>query len=130
MWGQGVEHVNAGICFWIIPTRVGTSIISVSLALIARDHPHACGDKKADRRLFYNVWGSSPRVWGQVTVGFCYNATTGIIPTRVGIRCFLRIYIDINKDHPHACGDKWGIDVKRLTKGGSSPRVWGQENKT
>ena len=44
------------------------------------------------------VYGSSPRVWGQVGM-------------------FESNYVD-NEDHPHACGDK-------QTKG-SSPRVWGQ----
>ena len=31
-----------------------------------------------------------------------------------------------SKDHPHACGDKRHILIRRLTPPGSSPRVWGQ----
>ena len=32
-----------------------------------------------------------------------------------------------NRDHPHACGDKVGEIVVRAERGGSSPRVWGQD---
>ena len=31
------------------------------------------------------------------------------------------------KDHPHACGDKYGLRFKYERHLGSSPRVWGQE---
>ena len=29
-------------------------------------------------------------------------------------------------DHPHACGDKQAVCIATLTRGGSSPCVWGQ----
>ena len=32
-----------------------------------------------------------------------------------------------DKDHPHACGDKFDIVKVCFFDGGSSPRVWGQE---
>ena len=31
------------------------------------------------------------------------------------------------RDHPHAYGDKFVIHAFAITKGGSSPRVWGQD---
>ena len=32
----------------------------------------------------------------------------------------------LNKDHPHACGDKFGTIINTESQAGSSPRVWGQ----
>ncbi len=45
VWGQVDINGNRPEIFRIIPTRVGTSIISCILVFNARDHPHACGDK-------------------------------------------------------------------------------------
>ena len=33
------------------------------------------------------------------------------------------------KDHPHACGDKPTLFAASNDKGGSSPRVWGQDKR-
>ena len=46
VWGQGKSReINAGNS-GIIPTRVGTSIISNFCKTLIEDHPHACGDKQ------------------------------------------------------------------------------------
>ena len=68
----------------IIPTRVGTSEKSTVQVIVARDHPHACGDKYAFNFLLSELLGSSPRVWGQVFYRHFYLLTSRIIPTRVG----------------------------------------------
>ena len=70
----------------IIPTRVGTSLSSTKPISPLKDHPHACGDKRLMIYSLMQVYGSSPRVWGQVGM-------------------FESNYVD-NEDHPHACGDK------------------------
>ena len=110
----------------IIPTRVGTSVDTVSKHILDRDHPHACGDKCTHRRHIYGYVGSSPRVWGQGYNGFSRNSERRIIPTRVGTRfngVSHRIYTG---DHPHACGDKKLQSTGFFQAPGSSPRVWGQ----
>ena len=107
MWGQ------VGLDIWyqfdsrIIPTRVGTRRVRPRLRTRAKDHPHACGDKKSSKKIYVMPKGSSPRVWGQERQRIPTHAQTRIIPTRVGTR-----YL-VNK------GSEVGW--------GSSPRVWGQE---
>ena len=90
------------------------------------DHPHACGDKFHLIRQNVNVFGSSPRVWGQVNYSGGKTLITRIIPTRVGTRSFLLPYLENKGDHPHACGDKFKNHVIGAKDEGSSPRVWGQ----
>ena len=92
-----------------------------------RDHPHACGDKRAVRAGYLQLPGSSPRVWGQVIILLRRSYRKRIIPTRVGTRlasCALNSDLE---DHPHACGDKNLMGWTSLQVLGSSPRVWGQD---
>ena len=45
VWGQDVSVTADGTISGIIPTRVGTSKSLRCFCSVARDHPHACGDK-------------------------------------------------------------------------------------
>ena len=45
-------------------------------------------------------------MWGQVSDTFSKRTPSRIIPTRVGTSVVGNIPIHIEKDHPHACGDK------------------------
>ena len=45
VWGQEDGFYQAEEDGRIIPTRVGTSLIAVTLLRVIQDHPHACGDK-------------------------------------------------------------------------------------
>ena len=47
-------------------------------------HPHVCGDKVMYYNLMAKGQGSSPRVWGQVSIERQNGALERIIPTRVG----------------------------------------------
>ena len=90
------------------------------------DHPHAYGDKQMLYTGCYTVAGSSPRVWGQVTIHLNSFGCRGIIPTRMGTskssaQCFPCLW-----DHPHAYGDKRISLDSFIVRAGSSPRVWGQ----
>ncbi len=65
VWGQVGCRSSLTMVGRIIPTRVGTSTLTLFLLFRVKDHPHACGDK---RTTFYEpigIKGSSPRVWGQ-----------------------------------------------------------------
>ena len=86
VWGQ-VLILNTSIFLsGIIPTRVGTRVISKYQSLAEGDHPHAYGDKFCFATFSGVSPGSSPRVWGQVaTISFRLNAQR-IIPTRMGTR--------------------------------------------
>ena len=65
VWGQVRGLYIAAVRVWIIPTRVGTSLIRFVYIISNKDHPHACGDKPAFSAVRASIEGSSPRVWGQ-----------------------------------------------------------------
>ena len=68
-------------------------------------------------------------MWGQDFVTFRFALYPGIIPTRVGTRMLCRFHRLSAQDHPHACGDKYPKSQKEKSLAGSSPRVWGQEER-
>ena len=70
--------------------------------------------------------GSSPRVWGQAQRKTFSTLHRGIIPTRMGTRIVELFDREIERDHPHAYGDKRDSAPLSFTYSGSSPRVWGQ----
>ena len=68
VWGQVLDTPYDTGLNRIIPTRMGTSILSVSAYIKPRDHPHAYGDKPPTAVYNNKRQGSSPRVWGQELV--------------------------------------------------------------
>ena len=88
VWGQETVAQIGKTQVRIIPTRMGTRIKNCCIWHRVKDHPHAYGDKKLSYRFHKKGVGSSPRVWGQAD-GYCRFCTRfGIIPTRMGTRCF------------------------------------------
>ena len=130
VWGQGALRAVGYCRIGIIPTRVGTSIVSDILSLLIWDHPHACGDKGSSADTSFFIVGSSPRVWGQDDVANQVLQWVRIIPTRVGTSKSFLIPKLRTWDHPHACGDKSVLVNFLLFMRGSSPRVWGQGTRT
>ena len=126
VWGQEQEAVKAYLTRRIIPTRMGTSRITLRKRKDDWDHPHAYGDKRLWLQMSKRLSGSSPRVWGQACQRLSAEQSHRIIPTRMGTRMFLVSKTKNMKDHPHAYGDKWYRDFKLPFARGSSPRVWGQ----
>ena len=86
VWGQAGKTTDFAKFLRIIPTRVGTSVNLFFNSALARDHPHACGDK---------IFRQSLSVRHE-----------RIIPTRVGTSSKRLCGIALYEDHPHACGDK------------------------
>ena len=66
--------------------RVGTRIDKLGGTNNDEDHPHACGDKFRSLLLSFHCLGSSPCVWGQVSIRSNGAINSGIIPMRVGTR--------------------------------------------
>ena len=126
VWGQGGFLVDWDSSLRIIPTRMGTSLIPRLAYTAEGDHPHAYGDKRAEPRTRKTRMGSSPRVWGQVTIAQRRNSARRIIPTRMGTSCAVSTSSFIMRDHPHAYGDKYIKSTMEISLLGSSPRVWGQ----
>ena len=106
VWGQVATFDSIVICMRIIPTRVGTRGDMLSISPRWNNHPHACGDKRANREKCKYKLGSSPRVWGQESVKCVDDDSTRIIPTRVGTSFNVYECVCLLQDHPHACGDK------------------------
>ena len=84
VWGQDAHFSDFHLHLRIIPTRVGTSPMTLPFLSVLKDHPHACGDKKCFHLILSTRIGSSPRVWGQGKCIAISKITTRIIPTRVG----------------------------------------------
>ena len=93
VWGQGNRNEVGGASHGIIPTRVGTRGCRAFCFGVYKDHPHACGDKYYNTDGIYTMWGSSPRVWGQVIADLRLTGGVGIIPTRVGTRRCIADYL-------------------------------------
>ena len=65
-------------------------------------------------------------MWGQEHLFLRVVILVRIIPTRVGTRPKIIYIVEMNEDHPHACGDKLSAVIGLIDGAGSSPRVWGQ----
>ena len=66
-------------------------------------------------------------MWGQDIKNIWCSQIVRIIPTRVGTSPVNFCCWKLEKDHPHACGDKRYEFFTTDNATGSSPRVWGQE---
>ncbi len=121
VWGQAETFQRQKAERRIIPTRVGTSVLGIIDGLLGTNHPHACGDKCQYPHCREPSLGSSPRVWGQVSISALPRAIFRIIPTRVGTRIHQRAYAAVFQDHPHACGDKFRIMGSHFNDGGIIP---------
>ena len=107
VWGQGLARLSDKSHTRIIPTRVGTRPVFYRFVQRSGDHPHACGDKSSTQLYQHIHVGSSPRVWGQELCLKIKRLGTRIIPTRVGTSLYQKYLVFADKDHPHACGDKF-----------------------
>ena len=98
---------------------MGTRLDATHVGVGCTDHPHACGDKAAVKlfKLVRDV--SSPRVWGQGLSALGFRLFLGIIPTRVGTSFLVERVESLEKNHPHACGDKLYHRIFDLSRGGS-----------
>ena len=107
VWGI-LEHIGGyGTPTRFIPTRVGNTrhrAVSNNLSAV---HPHACGEYLPFLRGGQALPGSSPRVWGILSIYFSPVFSYRFIPTRVGNT--LRVWRPRWKRavHPHACGEYW-----------------------
>ncbi len=108
-----------------IPTRVGKSSIKGEGTQMIAVHPHACGEVVKNDINIAPMLGSSPRVWGSPVILTVQKTTARFIPTRVGKSSPPFLQQHSASVHPHACGEVPLPEMKKASKDGSSPRVWG-----
>ena len=129
VWGQGILILPVLKSDRIIPTRMGTRLIVYLSITLLSNHPHAYGDKIEGGIQIALALGSSPRVWGQADKPCLIYSFAGIIPTRMGTRSSKNALVLSYQDHPHAYGDKVISNNSFADSLGSSPRVWGQDER-
>ena len=119
---SGAQYVLARIT----PARAGRSGSDLRRALLAGDHPRACGEKLADAVFVRVPAGSPPRVRGEdAPVGFS-QGVMGITPARAGRSWLADRRGGCAWDHPRACGEKRGMICAPPVHSGSPPRVRGE----
>ena len=108
-----------------IPTRVGNTPAVISQPASIPVHPHACGEYSGQAIRDLNVDGSSPRVWGIHRNWQTSHFVCRFIPTRVGNTQRISPGVSDYAVHPHACGEYENALLIKISRSGSSPRVWG-----
>ena len=88
-------------------------------------HPHVCGEHRVETSNADGNDGSSPRVWGALTITHPRLGVGGLIPTCVGSTWFAGSLPGRVSAHPHVCGEHFYSICRRVSESGSSPRVWG-----
>ena len=129
MWGQHISADRTTSSGRFTPTRVGTTTTRDFNADIIAVHPHACGDNSGSSLGFLPLYGSPPRVWGQLMFDNKMFQAGRFTPTRVGTTTTLQGTAMVITVHPHACGDNSSLGASLNLEAGSPPRVWGQPTK-
>ena len=125
VWGIRAEAAGAVNDDRFIPTRVGNTGKRDASAGRMAVHPHACGEYPRAAYARGDYSGSSPRVWGILSIQGKDVSMDRFIPTRVGNTGMAQAPGLGRAVHPHACGEYGRLPVDAMCIDGSSPRVWG-----
>ena len=125
VWGTRRSRLPVIRAGRFIPTGVGNAFEAALTAYWGPVHPHGCGERKLDGRFSCSTTGSSPRVWGTHRRFFERVSPDRFIPTGVGNALERYPFHSRRSVHPHGCGERTASKGAPVTKGGSSPRVWG-----
>ena len=125
-WGEPAWAGPAAGVRRTIPTRVGRTAGKRRARSIPSDHPHAGGENDSVTRWGQEGGGPSPRGWGELREGVRVCRVGRTIPTRVGRTRIRSRAAGRAPDHPHAGGENTIFLPLQRTKGGPSPRGWGE----
>ncbi len=84
MRGQVTEFVRGFQQGRITPADAGTRAFKLSDQVLEQDHPRGCGDKHQSDSMRFVVWGSPPRMRGQVSLIRCRSMSLRITPADAG----------------------------------------------
>ncbi len=124
-WGTLVRCQLAHRPIRFIPTPVGNTATSSTMADTRAVHPHARGEHGAKASAMMRAYGSSPRPWGTRAVGKTIASLTRFIPTPVGNTLPCLSFLNDKTVHPHARGEHRCHTKATHGHSGSSPRPWG-----
>ena len=109
----------------IIPALAGNTDGPATPRPRTGDHPRACGEHRAARRIAGRVVGSSPRLRGTRHRSAHSADYIGIIPALAGNTPADRGQRQKSRDHPRACGEHRVDGEQQSCHLGSSPRLRG-----
>ena len=112
-----------------IPTHVGNGTFSRPSPAHSAVHPHACGERVPRDLSAPGQLGSSPRMWGTDGDDAAKLANNRFIPTHVGNGHICPHCGSVAAVHPHACGERDDAGYKCMQTNGSSPRMWGTDQR-
>src|ERR1017187_2501754 len=124
-WGQRRPLPPHGGEVRFTPTRVGTTLITETLAPGLAVDPHARGDNVWYTPSLQPAFGSPPRAWGQHRCHASQRDASRFTPTRVGTTTAQCLGPPTAPVHPHARGDNLAVPSATLVSTGSPPRAWG-----
>ena len=88
-------------------------------------HPRVCGERQRDAYQRLQPIGSSPRVRGTLGESRELGRVARFIPACAGNAGFHARGFRLAAVHPRVCGERDQLDIGRLERRGSSPRVRG-----
>ncbi len=68
VWGILDKSISIRDSAWFIPTCVGNTCYRIMQKVSSMVHPHVCGEYFFNRKRSFRLNGSSPRVWGILTI--------------------------------------------------------------
>ena len=129
MWGTLPRRVRQGGGHRFIPTHVGNTGRVGWHDRCYPVHPHACGEHAVSEWAHTYRMGSSPRMWGTRAEFLRPPAALRFIPTHVGNTRRCQLLPGVKSVHPHACGEHAPSTVSSQRNTGSSPRMWGTQQR-
>ena len=124
--GNGIQerHDDPGIT----PACAGKRTLAQLDAMKSRDHPRACGEKRAGLAGERSGLGSPPRMRGKGIHTGVVLGNRGITPAHAGKSCRRNHSGRSPQDHPRVCGEKHPISRIAAIDTGSPPRMRGKDH--
>ena len=125
MWGWSVHCRLHAANADVFPTYVGMVRTICQKRAICRSFPHVCGDGPSARKLSFEIFTFSPRMWGWSKIATLSIMTALVFPTYVGMVRFVPGVMAAPVRFPHVCGDGPVSASAASVSGVFSPRMWG-----
>ena len=94
MWSLHVWLKVSPVFSRFIPTYVGLTKEGKFLFILSAVHPHVCGAYKTYSPISILFTGSSPRMWGLLSLSVFRHKIHRFIPTYVGLTDFIYLHCD------------------------------------